>query len=579
MSARTVDFRALDDQLARAFASIWPGSDDAALDLVKLASWAVGQGHTCFDPNLDEPALAQDPTVIALRNGDWPQAPFAGAPDRGLPLVVQGGRVWLRRYWQYEREIEAALRGRASLCEPLPDAKEVARRLDQLMPNAQDGDIDWQRVAAAMSVRSSLSVICGGPGTGKTWTALRVLALLRQLANRPLRIAMAAPTGKAAQRLGESVQAGLANLPLSDDERADLSVAATTLHRLLGFRPQAVQPHRNAEHRLDLDVLLVDECSMVDLPLMAKLLRALPDHCRLILLGDPDQLPAVENGAVLASLAACNEGNQFAPEAAEWIAACTGAKVEKVKKAAPIAACIVRLQRPRRFGGESGIARLVRAIRSGDLDSVIEALRGSEDVQWIESPWQGSSANTREHLRGQFGDLENIDKPADAIERLGHYRILCALREGPRGVQGLNQAVLKALDGATDTRWLQAGRPVLITGNDHALRLFNGDVGIALGNPMRIWFASDDGNPRAFLPGQLPSHECAYAMTVHKAQGSEFDCVELVLPSEPIPLLTREWLYTAASRARDKLIIHATRTVIEKALSTRSQRINGLDFS
>ncbi len=591
-SLRDGEFSALDIALVEAFASIWPGSDAAALDLAALASWAVGKGHSCFIPDLlhewPERAGAEAGTGPAaalremLRNGRWPRAAFIGDAASDAPIVVDGERAWLRRYWRYEREIEAAVRARSMPFAILPDAAGVRDALDHLLPLADPGDTDWQRVAAVTALRSALTVMCGGPGTGKTYTALRVLALIRQFAGRPLRIGLAAPTGKAAQRLSESVRLGLQTLPLTEEQRADLPADAMTLHRLLGFRPQSVLPARDAANPLDLDVLVVDECSMVDLPLMAKLLRALKPECRLILLGDPDQLPAVENGAVLATLAAENPSNRFGTAAAGWIEAASNNHVEARTGGPAIGDCVVRLERPRRFGGDSGIARVVRAIRGGNAQEVFDALSAGGDVGWSEQPWRPDGAAARQGFRESYAALAAAGSPAAALAELGRYRILCALREGPHGVAGINQAVSSVLHGPMAQQPFVAGRPLLIASNQHALGLFNGDVGVVLGErpdaPLRAWFARSDGSLHALLPAQLPAHESAYAMTVHKAQGSEFDTVELVLPAAPHPLLTREWLYTAASRARRELRIHASREVIAAALGRTTRRVNGLDF-
>ncbi len=581
-------FSALDAALIEAFDSIWPGSDKAALHLAALNSWAVGRGHSCFTPELlaEWPSSAEpgsreraiDAWHEALRAGAWPQADFIGAAAGDAPIVVDGEYAWLRRYWRYEREIEAGLRLRATPFVTMPAAAEVALALDALLPKADVDETDWQRVAAVTALRAPLTVICGGPGTGKTFTALRVLALIQRFSGRGLRMGLAAPTGKAAQRLGESARLGLQNLPLSEEQRASLPSEAMTLHRLLGFHPQSVQPARDASRLLDLDVLVVDECSMVDLPLMAKLLRALKPECRLILLGDPDQLPAVENGAVLATLAAQNPRNEQSDESARWLAATQAARVQSCAGISAIGARIVRLERPRRFGGDSGMARLVRAIRLGDAEQVFASLSDSDDIHWSEQPWRLDSAATRAQMRESWQALSTADSPPAALDCLGRYRILCALREGPCGVAGLNQAVASALHGALVAPMFMPGRPILITSNQHALGLYNGDVGVVLGEypgaPLRAWFARSDGSPHGFLPAQLPPCESAYAMTVHKAQGSEFDTVELVLPPDPHPLLSREWLYTAASRARARLRVHASREVIAAALKRTTRRMN-----
>ncbi|MEZ5460708.1 exodeoxyribonuclease V subunit alpha [Dokdonella sp.] len=577
-------FSALDLALAESFESIWPDSDASALQLAALASWAVGQGHSCFSTALlaDWPSGDAGERFAAIRADAWPVAPFIGDPASGLPIVVDGPHAWLRRYWTYEREIEVSLQQRSMPYATLPDAEAVRVTLDRLLPPTDPGETDWQRIAAVNALRAPLTVICGGPGTGKTYTALRVLALIQSFSELPLRMGLAAPTGKAAQRLGESVRQGLEALPLSDAEKAALPDATMTVHRLLGMRPQSVSPRFDASRPLDLDVLVVDECSMLDLPLMAKLLRALKPGCRLILLGDPDQLPAVENGAVLATVAACNPDNRFSAALAPWMGAASSAEIMQRTAANTIGERVVRLERPRRFGGDSGIARLVRAIRAGDAAGVFEALSDSVDILWNQQPLRFDSPEVRVAVREAWQPLQKAETPEAALQALDRYRILSAMREGPHGVTGLNQAVAQVLHGAQANNPHLPGRPILVTSNQPALGLYNGDVGVLLSErpdaPLRAWFSRRDGGVLALLPAQLPAHQSAWAMTVHKAQGSEFDRVELVLPSEPHPLLSREWLYTAASRARKQLIMHASREVISAALGQRTRRINGLNF-
>ena len=581
---------ALDIALAQALQSAWPASDDDVVLLAALASWAVGQGHSGIDGDLLRARAgvlfvddAEAGRVIARLSAGESGTPIIGSgAEVQTPVVVERGRAWLRRYWRYEREIERDLRARAQAINALPDPARVRVELDRLLPPSHDDTADWQRVAAVVALRSLLAVVCGGPGTGKTFTVLRVLVLLQRFAATPLRIALAAPTGKAAQRLGESVRAGLDALQLDAAERARLPTDASTLHRLLGFRPQAVDPRHGRENPLDLDVLVVDEASMVDLPLMAKLLRALPTSARLILLGDPDQLPAVENGAVLATLSACNRDNAYSPAAARWIEAATGEKVTLAPSRTALADGIVRLERPRRFGGESGIARLVRAIRIGDPARVFEVLADSDDITWHAEPRRLDSRDSIAALRTAHAGLLAARSPLEALDALARFRLLCALREGPSGVAGLNAAVETALHGAQARGSLYAGRPILVTSNDPALGIYNGDVGVILGEsagaPLRAWFTRSDGEVRAHLPAQLPAFESAYAMTVHKAQGSEFDTVELVLPRAPHALLTREWFYTAVSRARRRLVVEGSRDVIAAALARQVERFNGLDF-
>ncbi len=525
--------RDIDVALARTLERLWPDADPLALPIAAVASWAVQEGHGCLD--LDtlrrdgamRAVLAGDPRVGEVEPDAWRVAlaasPFAGDGSSATPLVLDGERVYLKRYFDYEREVALALRARFRT------------------PAAASRD-DRQQLAIARALTEPLTVICGGPGTGKTWTIARLVERLG--AEQPgVRIALAAPTGKAAARLTAALHEAFPGTTLD----------ATTLHRLLGIGGGERAPRHDAARPVPYDVVIVDECSMVDLALFAKLMRALRAATRLVLVGDPGQLPAVEGGAVLGELAALAARD-------------------------PARAQVVTLDRARRFEDARAVAALTQAIADGNADATFAALAG-EGIAWHEAPLAESHATFDALARRAYGGLARSDHPPVALAGLARFRLLCALRAGPYGVAGLNAAVEAALGVARSERAAYAGRPILVTENDAALGLSNGDAGVVLldvDGRATAYVGDPRGAPRRFALAHLPAHETAYAMTAHKAQGSEFDEVAIVLPPEPHPLVTREWLYTAVSRARRGVHVFASRAAIEAALVRRVTIMSGL---
>ncbi|HET9483870.1 MAG TPA: exodeoxyribonuclease V subunit alpha [Xanthomonadales bacterium] len=531
----------VDVALARTLERLWPGAEDEALRVAAIASWAVQEGHGCLDlaalradPAM-RAALLADPRVGEIDTASWrralEQAPFAGDGDAALPLVLDGERIYLRRYHAYEVEVARALRA-------------LAAPTGAVAPRATGEDRQLHALERALAER--LTVVCGGPGTGKTWTIARLVERLSR--DEPAaRIAVAAPTGKAAARLTAALREAL--------PAAASPPAATTLHRLLGIGGADREPRHGRERPLPVDVLIVDECSMVDLALFAKMLRALAPHCRLVLVGDPRQLPAVEGGAVLGELAALGASGEGG-----------------------FGACVVTLDRSHRFEQAGAIAALTRAIESGDPDATFAALRGS-GVAWHDDALLAARAPFDALARASYAGIRRASDPASALEALARFRVLCALRAGPYGVSGINAAVESALGVARAERLRYPGRPILVLENDAALGLYNGDTGVVVADAERgaVALVGDPrGAPRRHALSQLPAHETAYAMTAHKAQGSEFEEVAIVLPPEPHPLVTREWLYTAVSRARSGLHVFAPRGAIEAALGRRVTVMSGL---
>jgi exodeoxyribonuclease V alpha subunit len=552
---------------------------------------------------------------------------LADAPDQGQPLVLGGSAdaplFYLRRYAGYEQRVGQSLLQRAS--EPLAVPEAAAREwLDRFFvpnpeaPNPQAHNLtDWQKVACAVALRARLSVITGGPGTGKTYTAARLLALLLALHpdGSPLRVALAAPTGKAAARLKQSIDDALTRLPVPADAGLDLSALiarmgpARTLHSLLGARPDTRQFRHHAANPLDVDVLIVDEASMVHLEMMDALLQALPPTARLVLLGDKDQLASVEAGAVLGDLCQDAAAGRYSAATAQFVQRVAGqtlaAEFVLPDPAPVLAQQTVMLRQSRRFKG--AIGQLALAVNRGDAAAARACLGGPDNA--VTSPvlaLQPSSPQAvcalalgatgkpsyAEYLRlMQTGPAEQgaevsieihgqwVSSVLKAFER---FRILCAVHQGDWGTQALNAAVQKALADAgllqVKGDWYE-GRPVMVTRNDAQLGVFNGDVGVVLPNTEgkpKVWFLDGEAL-RSVSVMRLAQVDTAFVMTVHKSQGSEFEHTALVLPPGGAEVLSRELAYTGITRAREQFtLIEAEAGLLEAAIHRPSVRASGL---
>jgi exodeoxyribonuclease V alpha subunit len=394
-------------------------------------------------------------------------------------------------------------------------------------------------------MRSRFCVITGGPGTGKTRTISVLLELLEALSTEPPRFALAAPTGKAAARMTEALSRTKPH-------------AAVTLHRLLGIRPQTGTPRHDAANPLPADVVIIDEASMIDLAMMAKLFAATPTDARLILLGDRDQLASVEAGHVLGDIC----------EAA-------GAKDRDA---------FVTLAQNFRFTSESGIQKLSAAVNAGEAASALTLLeQATEGLTGHALPPPGALAGRlREFiLQAHRATIEASD-PAAALRVQSAFRILCAIRGGPYGVEHLNRVAESILAGSIQPAGRQyRGRPIMVLQNDYNLGLFNGDLGVVLPDAgadgeLRAFFPDAQGNVRSFHTARLPEHETVWAMTVHKSQGSEFDRVLLILPDRDTPVLTRELVYTGITRARSAAEVWSTPAIMKAAIARRTERYSGL---
>lgn len=565
-----------------------------------LASHATGQGDICVNlrqwTRRWQASMAESIGFAPPPITDWLEglraSPVVGRPGQRQPLILdRRGRLYLYRYWGYEQQLAADLLERASAEVEVTDEARLQADLNRLFPRPpQLEGPDWQKVAAAVAALKRLCVISGGPGTGKTSTVLRILALLSGQTDRPLRIALAAPTGKAAARLQESIRAAKPGLGLASEHAAQIPDEASTLHRLLGSRPDSVYFRYNADNPLPLDLLVVDEVSMVGLALMAKTLEALPPEARLILLGDRDQLASVEAGSVLGEI--CARAGRFSPAFQAKLVQLTGEQLPEGRDAvSPLTDAIVLLRYSFRFGATSGIGALARAVNRGQSAEAVGLLAQGRygDIGWR---LLADSAGLPEQLAtpvvaGFAPYLHAVREraaPSDVFAQFNRFRVLSALRSGPFGVEALNRLCETALHnrGLLDSRqpWY-VGRPVMIVRNDYNLRLFNGDIGIALPDPneperVKVFFLGSDGLLRSFAPARLPEHETVYAMTVHKSQGSEFERILVVTPNEPSPVLSRELIYTALTRAKAEASFYGVPAVFAGAVERRLRRSSGL---
>lgn len=512
-----------DDALAAGFAEHareWArrsGAPESALDALAHAaretSRATSAGHVCTTldaiahvAGMDRASLAQ-----ALASSGVAAAPGS---NRALPLVLdQQGRVYLHRYFDYEQRL--------------------ARRL----------------VQAARAGEEGLSIVSGGPGTGKTTRIVRELGRMLQ-AQPDLRIALAAPTGKAAARMAEAIRLR-AEQDVPQEVRSLLPATASTIHRLLGYHPNSGFAY-GAGNPLAIDVLVVDEASMLDLALATRLLEAVPAHGRIVLLGDKDQLAAVESGAVFAEI--CAEQGLLP---------------------------VLWLTHSHRFPEDSAIGRFAAQVRAGNAAEAVDWLRTNTDpnLKWHQAgdPLAVARQGYEPFLRALENDARDVAAVADAFSR---FRVLCAVREGPQGVEALNRELSAQARERIDPsggEWY-IGRPVMVLVNDYAMKLFNGDIGIVLpdadGRPM-VHFPGLEGW-RTVPPARVPRHETAYAMTVHKSQGSEFEEVLLLLPDVAAKVATRELVYTGATRAKQRVVLHAAEALVAAAVTAQAQRQSGL---
>ena len=576
-----------------------------------LVSSRTGEGNICI--NLAEfagkafPSPPHDKTsepFVCPAFSDWTdqlmKSGLVGQDEGNTPLVLdRGGRLFLRRYWEYEKSIIHFIQERAEKVAPDINYSWLARDVQKLFLNAANRKTDWQKIAAIMAVTRSFSVISGGPGTGKTSTVAKILVLLLgQYANKQkLRIILGGPTGKAASRLQEAISSTGLLQNLIDIPQA------TTLHRMLGPIPHSPYFRHNVENPLAADIIVIDEASMVDLPLMAKLMQAVPDSARLILLGDRHQLASVQPGSVLGDICNPEVMNTFSAAFSQKISEITGQSMTSAstcsRKGISVAMqdSFVELVDNYRFSNKSGIARLSRAVKNGDENEALKLLLAdkTDQVSWSDIPAPAKLEKRLLNWPGfsQYAAMKHIREPVACFAVIDNFCILCGLRRGPFGMEKTNGFLARSLatasspfprassDQLKQEAYFSAGQPLMITRNDYNLQLYNGDVGIILPAPdkkdaLRCFFKGESGTVRDIALPLLPEHETVFAMTVHKSQGSEFARVLLILPDQDSPLLTRELLYTAITRAREKVEIWSSKEIFTAAVKRQVTRTSGL---
>ena len=601
-------FSEIDIHFARFITSLANDNDPDIFLGAALVSNVTGKGDVCLDLNLlsGKVLLEREKSlgpVVCPELAVWREKLSAtrvvGRPGDYCPLILdEKNKLYLYRYWEYEKKISDSIKRRLSKGIRKVNLTILKGSIKKFFPESTSAAGDPHKEAALIATFTNFCVITGGPGTGKTFTVAKILALLlEQFEDQQLKIFLSAPTGKAAARLSESIKTARAKLDCSDVIKGAIPTEASTIHRMLKTIPGSPYFRYNSENPLPADVVVVDEASMVDLALMSKLMDAIPVEARLILIGDKDQLASVEAGSVLGDISAKfhSVGNRSSRRRflenscgrSEELTAENRNRFQQLN----LYDCIVDFKKSYRFADSSGIGGFSRAVNVGDNGQALSLLKNTDksiNFNEIHSPRELSRALSEKIIEGYSHYLQT-DDPSEALNRFNRFKILCAVNMGPFGVDAVNRLAEQVLtnvnliqpDVSSDNPWYR-GRPVLITSNDYNLELFNGDIGIVMPVPgtgsddLYAFFPSAAGGLRRFLPHRLPEHGTVFAMTVHKSQGSEFDEVLLLLPDKDYPVLTRELLYTGVTRARHSVAIWGTETVLSRQISRRIERISGL---
>ena len=518
----------------------WPEREDRSYTLPQWRSW-----RSCLE-----------------------EAPCVGGPGDPVPLILdEKGRLYLERFWAYENCLAAAIRDRVELpAETIPLSSLKKAVQDHFADSDTVGE--QQIVAAVAAVLKRITIISGGPGTGKTWIAGRIVSLLNRLSDRPVRVALTAPTGKAANRLSELLS------EMGGKGETGGASSGETLHRFIR--------RLEISSSIPPEVVIVDEASMVDLSLMANLMISIPEETRLICLGDKDQLASVEAGSVMGDICFSRGEKGNTQDFCRSVRQISGIQLPEDSSGSLLTDAIVLLDKNYRFESDSAIAACSRYVNQGDGKLALAALVDGTDGSWHE---YDKTENAKEVLADEiltgFVPYLSADNPVDAFQSLASFRILCAMRRGPLGVERVNAWVEEILhEHISSYRKLYEKRPLLITRNDYRLGLFNGDIGVlwrdGSDGELAAYFQDSDGRLRSFAPALLPDHETAFAMTVHKSQGSEFEKVLFLLPQRDSRVLTRELLYTGMTRARSSLSVWGSRNNFITAATRPTQRSSGL---
>ncbi|OUR71589.1 exodeoxyribonuclease V subunit alpha [Methylophaga sp. 41_12_T18] len=562
-------------ELACQFASYIQRIDNSDDELVPLTAGllteAVAQGHVCLNLLRIDSWTQKVMTLLPEQHEEWlarlQKSNVVGVDGDYKPLILDNnGQLYLYRHWQDEKSVANAILQRSQHIE-LNDSDALQADFAK-WPSSVDG-IDWQKVAVLMAMTRQFCVISGGPGTGKTTIVLRILQSLKHQHNG-VRIALAAPTGKAAARLQQSVA-----------QADDNGIQAKTLHRLLGITPDNDQGRYNASRPLPFDVVVVDEASMIDISLMAKLLKALSAKARLILLGDSQQLASVESGAVLANL--CQQQMIFDQTFSQQLQLLAGQTLDEQfvsDTGSVLTNSVVQLQHSYRFAHDSVIGQLAKSVQTKNSDDIIADFTQLKETVWQSADAANIATQIMAGYQAYFDTVMSSVSPEQCLQAFDQFRVLCALKQGPQSVTSVNNMIERHLNkqGWRSLQDFYHGRPIMVTRNDYRQQLFNGDIGIILYDPKRVLRAHFmiDNEVREIPIARLPAHETAYAMTVHKSQGSEFEQVCVLLPDEEATILTRELLYTALTRAKNQLMIMADESIIRSTVANQHTRETGL---
>jgi exodeoxyribonuclease V alpha subunit len=603
-------YEALDHQLSDLMHELNGDSGDGKNQILKHCTLEISQhtreGQIAISCNKTQQTELSNTHVVGVA-GDY------------KPLILDDGYLYLRRYWQYQQKLADQIKSRLDV-EDIDEewAKSyLESRLDHYFPSNEDGtdtgETNWQKLAAERALHNQFLIVSGGPGTGKTTTITRILALLIESHLKQgsekykttkkggggqdktyLKVLLAAPTGKASIRMLDAISEAQQKLNLDDVVQAQMPTQASTIHKLLGFIPEKVSFKHNRKNPLNADVVLIDEASMIDIAMMSKLIEAVPRHAKLILIGDKDQLSSVETGSVFADMCEglskeilAQKTSPLSPAGGGLGVVLSGVEVEGEKH-------IITLQKNWRFSKDSNIGQLANAANQGDSKTLLTLLRdeakpdckllapsiitGNQIPSELTSPWDS-----------YFKVLNNPNSNITEIfEAFNQYRILCALRRGLNGSTIMSsriesalakQGQIKSKNSFAQTQNWYHGRPVMITQNSYIKGLFNGDTGITLirNGEVKVYFPESDhdkeqGSYKSIAPVRLPAFETTWAMTIHKSQGSEFNNVALILPHEVMPLLTRQLIYTGITRAKENVSIVASEAVLNAGVKTEMVR-------
>jgi len=560
-------------------------SGDVCLSLddieLKPLSYFFGEDETGVNQQIVIPAKAEILSSIS-------KSKAAGNPESCLPLILDSNnKLYFHKYYSFENSLAASVKRLAEEKQLYAGIASVKNTFSKLFPSAEN-ETDWQSVAAYSALSGGITVISGGPGTGKTSTVVKILALIAESwikSGREIQISLAAPTGKAAARLREAVNIAINDLPVSDEVKKVIPSETYTIHRLLGSIRNSHEFKHNSENPLIYDVVVVDECSMGDMALMCRLVQAVKPGAQLILLGDKDQLSSVEGGAVFGDLCGSTEGF-YTKSFLEYGSKISGinlpaADLNDYKPGAMNDALVV-LKKSYRFSGRSGIGRLADLIKKGDASGALDVLNDEScpDVKFAESNSRGGIVKIYKDAASSIISCLDCSTEDQVAALISRFSILTATRKGELGAEGMNlmaEGVLFNLGVISPDEKFYHGRPVMISRNDYSLSLFNGDIGITSNiGSVEVVFQGGDNEIKKVHPSRLPEHETAFAMTIHKSQGSEFDNVLVVMPDKWNMVMTRELLYTAVTRAKRSVVIAAGSDIVREMILTPTRRMSGL---